>query len=169
MKKTLLAVAAVAAFAAIAISADAQAPAAPATAPAPPPPDYGMPITLDQAKVVMAVAEGEAKKAGVNVSIAIVEPSGTLVMFQRMTNATYSSADGAPLKARSAAMWKRSTSTWIEAAKDSAAVSTQPNAIASNGGEFIVVGGKIIGAVGVAGNGANEGPISRTAAAALSR
>ena len=163
--KTLLGLAAFAAVASIAVSTHAQAPAAPAA----PPLSYGAPITLDQAKTVMAAAEAEARRNGANVSIAIVEPSGTLVMFERMTDANYSSADGAPLKARSAAMWKRSTATWIEPAANSAAVATQPNAIASNGGEPILAGGKIIGAIGVSGNGQFEGPIAKMAGVMLNR
>jgi uncharacterized protein GlcG (DUF336 family) len=141
---------------------------APAEAPAAqqPRPSYGAPITLDQAKKVVAAAEAEARRLGTNVSIAVVEPSGVLVMFERMVDATYTSVDGAPLKARSAAMWKRSTSTWIETMKTNAYPGTMPNVIASNGGEVIFSGGLIIGGIGISGS-PFEGQIAKAAAAVL--
>ena len=49
-----------------------------------PPPPYGEPVTLEQAKKIAAAAEAEAKKINVNDTIAIVEPHGQVVFFQRM-------------------------------------------------------------------------------------
>ena len=67
--------------------ASAQQPAP--AAPPPPPPLYGPPITLEQAKKVMAGAEAEAKKNNWNVVMVVLDSGGNLVMLQRM--------DGAPL------------------------------------------------------------------------
>jgi hypothetical protein len=54
--------------------------------PAPPPiMPYGAPITLDEAKRVAAAAEAEARRNGWSMAIAIAEPSGALVYFQKMT------------------------------------------------------------------------------------
>ena len=50
--------------------AGAQQPAAP---PPPPAPQYGPPITLEQAKKVMAGAEAEAKKNSWNVVMAVLD------------------------------------------------------------------------------------------------
>ena len=75
--------------------------------------------------------------------------------------------DGAPLKARSAALWRRPTSSWIARAADSAAVATQPNVVATNGGELIILRGQVVGAIGVSGSAAHELDIAKLAAAAL--
>ena len=54
------------------MSASAQQPAAPAVAP-PPQPPYGSPLTLEQAKRVMAAAELEATKNSWSVAITILD------------------------------------------------------------------------------------------------
>src|SRR5262249_36992005 len=46
-----------------------------------PPPPYGPPITLEQAKRVMAAAELEAAKNSWQVAIAILDSGGNMVMF----------------------------------------------------------------------------------------
>src|SRR6476660_6601038 len=65
--------------------ASAQQPAAPAAA-APPQPPYGAPITLDQAKRVMAAAELEAAKNSWIVAITILDSGGNMVMFHKADN-----------------------------------------------------------------------------------
>ena len=49
-----------------------------------PPPSYGAPVTLEQAKKIAAAAEAEAKKIDTSDNIAIVDPRGQMVFFQRM-------------------------------------------------------------------------------------
>jgi glc operon protein GlcG len=66
----------------------AQTPA-PAAPPPGPPPAYGPPISLAQAKQVAAAAEAESLKLGLHQAIAIVEPSGDLVYFERMEGSSY--------------------------------------------------------------------------------
>lgn len=161
MKSSTL-LAAVVAGAAVAAAAHAQAPAE-----APPPP-YGAPITLEQAKLVVQAAEAEARRRGVAVTISVAEPNGTIALMERMTGASYSSAETSPAKARSAARWLRPTSFWIERmSKGDPTTSTLPDVIGSNGGELIVVGGRTIGAIGVGGSGPNEGDIAKLAVQAL--
>ena len=165
MKRTRLA-AALAALVLLPAAASAQAPAPTATAPAPAPP-YGAPITLEQARPIVAAAEAEARKRGVNVTIVVVEPNGTVVLSERMAGATYASAQTAPNKARSAAVWLRPTSYWIEAGKTNPGALGLPEVIASNGGELIISGGHVIGAIGVGGSGPNEGDIAKLAVATV--
>ena len=142
--------------------------AAAAPAAAPPPPPYGAPITLEQARVVVAAAEAEAKKRGIAISVAVVDSGGYLVLAERMTGASLASSETPFLKAKSAVLWQRSTSTWLPAiAESNGAQTTFPNLYAGNGGEMIVAGGRIVGGVGVGGSGPNELDISRLAAAAL--
>jgi uncharacterized protein GlcG (DUF336 family) len=138
-----------------------------AWAQSPPPLTYGSPVTLEQARQIAAVAEAEAKARHDAVTIAIVDSGGTLILEQRMDGATLSSADTAPAKAKSAVMWKRSTSLWFDAAKANPAFLSFPHVVASKGGELLVLDGRIIGAVGVGGSPANEGDIAKRAASSL--
>jgi uncharacterized protein GlcG (DUF336 family) len=134
---------------ATAVSASAQtAPAAP-----PPPTPYGMPITLDQAKKVMAGAEAEAKKNNWPVVIVILDSGGQLVMLQRLDNAQWGSTDIAKEKARSAVALRRPTKALQDAIAQGGVnlrfLSTGFSVL--EGGIPIIMDGKIIGAVGVSG------------------
>jgi uncharacterized protein GlcG (DUF336 family) len=142
----------------------AQQPAAPA-APVPPPP-YGTPITLDQAKKAIDSAEAEARKRNLNVAIAIVEPSGDLVYFRRMDGVDYASIKIAQTKAISAAIFRRPSKIFRDrvAAGDLSPMALA-GAVASDGGVPIIVGGKIIGAIGTSGGA--DGPVSQAGADAL--
>ncbi len=142
--------------------------AAAAATPAPPPPPYGAPITLEQARVVVAAAEAEAKKRGITISVSVVDSGGHLVMAERMTGASLVSAETPYLKAKSAVMWQRPTGSWLPVIEAShGAQLTFPDLYAGNGGDVIVVGGRIIGGVGIGGSGPNEADIVKLAAAAL--
>ena len=57
------------------------------------PPGYGVPISLEQAKKVMAGAEAEAKKNNWPVVIVVLDSGGQLVMLQRLDNAQWGSVD----------------------------------------------------------------------------
>jgi glc operon protein GlcG len=151
----------------VASLAQAPSPAPAAAAAAPPAPPYGTPITLEQARVVVAAAEAEARKRNVAVTIVVVEPNGTIVLSERMNGASYASSETAPNKARSAAVWMRPTSSWIEAARNSPGVIGMAQVVATNGGELIVSGGRTIGAIGVGGSAPNEGDIAKIAVAAV--
>ena len=132
-----------------------------------PPLTYGPPVTLDEARQIAAVAETEARTRHVAVTIAIVDSGGALVFEQRMDGATLASADTAPAKAKSAVMWKRPTSLWLESAKTNPAPLSFPHVVASPGGELLVRDGRIVGAVGVGGSPQNEGDIAKRAATSL--
>ena len=66
--------------AALILSASTASAQQPAAAP-PPPPPYGTPITLEQAKKVMAGAEAEAKKNSWNAVMVVLDSGGNLVML----------------------------------------------------------------------------------------
>lgn len=139
----------------------------PAPAPPTPPPfAYGTPITLEQAKKAAAAAEAEARKRNMNMVIAIVEPSGELVYFQKMDGAQYASIKIAQAKAVSAAIFGRSTKIFRErVTKGDLSPMALAGAVASDGGIPIVVDGKTIGAIGTSG-GADD-PVSQAGADAL--
>jgi glc operon protein GlcG len=126
--------------------------AASAQTPAPPP-NYGAPISLEQAKKVMAGAEAEAKKNNWPVVIAILDSGGQLVMLQRLDNAQWGSVDIAKEKARSAVALRRPTKALQDLIAQGGANLRLLNIGYSvlEGGIPIVVDGKIIGSVGVSG------------------
>jgi uncharacterized protein GlcG (DUF336 family) len=96
--------------------------------------------------------------------------SATLAWFCSAvdTGASLASSETIFLKARSAVLWQRPTSAWLPAIEAShGAQANYPNMYAGNGGELIVVGGRIVGGVGIGGSGPNEADIGKLAAAAL--
>ena len=131
----------------------AQQPTTPAPAAPAPPPDYGAPISLEQAKKVMAGAEAEAKKNRWNVVIAILDSGGQLAMLQRLDGAQWGSVDIAREKAKSSVALRRPTKALQDLIAQGGANLRLLNIGYSvlEGGIPIVVGGKIIGSVGVSG------------------
>ncbi|HTP90137.1 MAG TPA: heme-binding protein [Xanthobacteraceae bacterium] len=129
-------------------SARAQQPAAT------PMPPYGPPITLDQAKRAMAAAELEAAKNSWQVAITILDSGGNLVMFHKLDNAQLSAITVSEGKARTSLEFKRPS----KALDDAIAAGGAGNRLLAlkditplEGGQPIVVDGKIIGAIGVSG------------------
>ena len=140
----------VALFVAVTVHAQAQTPATPP----PPPPAYGTPITLDQAKKVLAAAEAEAKKNNWNVVISIVDTGGQLVTMSRLDNTQFGSVEVAREKAYSSVAFRRPTKVFQDAiAKGGENVRLLGLTGASllEGGIPIVVDGKIVGGIGVSG------------------
>ena len=115
---------------------------------------YGEPISLEQAKKVIAAAEVEAKKNNWPVAIAVVDGSGFLVAFQRLDNTQLGSVEVALEKAKTSALFRRPTKVFEEMLVTGGAglkVLKLPGALPIEGGLPIVKDGKIIGAIGVSG------------------
>jgi uncharacterized protein GlcG (DUF336 family) len=127
--------------------AEAQTPA-----PAAPPP-YGMPISVDQARAAAGAAVAEAKKNNWLYAIAVVEPSGALVYFERMDNTQYASAQIAMDRARTTALFRRPTKSFADrvAQQNDLSVLSLAGSNWSEGGVPIIVDGKLIGAIGASG------------------
>ena len=125
----------------------------PAAAP-PPPPPYGMAISLEHAKKVMAGAEAEAKKNSWNVCIVVLDSGGNVVMVQRMDGAQFGSIEVAKEKAYSAVAFRRPTKAFDDALAqggNNLRILRLPGASPLEGGIPIVVDGKLIGGIGVSG------------------
>ncbi len=135
-------------------AASAQAPAAPAVGAANRP-HYGQTITSEQAEAVMAAARAEAKRRGVadTVAIAVVEPTGELIMFYRGTFAQYAAQEWVLGKARTSARFQRPTSVLADLVnKGQLGPLAFPGAtVAGAGGVPIMSGGRQIGAIGTTG------------------
>jgi glc operon protein GlcG len=128
--------------------------AAPQASPPQAPPPYGLPITVEQARKAAQAAAEEAKKNNWFMAIAIVAPSGDLVYFEKMDNTQYASVAISQHKARAAATFRRPTLAFEENLAKGAAFTYQltlDGMIGSQGGNPIVMDGKVIGAIGVSG------------------
>lgn len=115
---------------------------------------YGAPITADVAKKVAAASVAEAKKNNFTMAIAVVDPNGTLVYFEKMDNTQNGSSPIAIDKARSAALFKRPTKAFqdtLAAGGEGLRILALQGAVPVDGGFPIIVAGKIIGAVGASG------------------
>ena len=115
-------------------------------------PGYGPAVNIGQAKKMAAATLAECQKNGWNVAVAVVDPHGSLIYFERMEDTQYASNDIAIGKAKSAATYRRPTRVFMDAInKGSPATATLGGVYASPGGVPVFVDGKIIGAVGVSG------------------
>jgi uncharacterized protein GlcG (DUF336 family) len=144
--------------------------ALPALAPAQgQPPMYGTPITADQAKPIAAAAIAEAKKNQWTMAIAVVDPWGELVYFERMDNTQVGSVDIAQAKARSAARFKRPTKAFqdaLAAGGEGWRILSLNGAVAVDGGVPLIMGGRIIGAIGASGGTSQQDGMTAAAGAA---
>ncbi len=157
---------------ALAQPTQAPAPGAPSAAPTS---NYltpiGATIGLEVAKKAAAAASAEAQKNKWLMAIAIVDPAGTLVYYEKADNTQNGSAIVAIDKARSAALYKRPTKAFQDAVEKGGVglrVLRLEGAIPLEGGVPLLVDGKLIGALGVSGDLAeNDGKCAAAGAAAV--
>ena len=115
-------------------------------------PGYGTPVTTANAKKIAAAVIAECQKNSWNVAVAVVDPHGYLVYFERMEDTQFASMDIAIGKAKAAATYRRPTRAFADVInKGGPATATLPGVFASPGGMPIMVDGKVTGAVGVSG------------------
>lgn len=115
---------------------------------------YGSPIALETAKKVAAPVLAEAAKNNWTVAVAIVDPSGNLVYYEKTDNTQLGSANVSIDKARSAALFKRSTKAFqdsLVAGGDAVRILRLQGAIPLEDGIPLISEGKIVGAIGVSG------------------
>lgn len=125
-------------------------------------------ITLAEAKTVAAAAEAEARKNGWTMVIVVLESNGAQVLAQKMDGTQYGSNEVAVKKAQTAANFRRPTSVFQDAVKSGTLNAIFTGATAVEGGELLLVDGKIVGAIGVSGGtAAQDGVVARAGQAAL--
>src|ERR1700693_2161372 len=128
-------------------------------------------MVLDQAgaQTVLQAARESAQQRSAPSAIAVVDPAGDLLAFQRMDGVRPASADLAIEKARTAARLRRPTAEIEDSINQGRTAFVTANIAALRGGVPIRVNGEVVGAVGVAGlNKDTDTGIATTAAAALS-
>ncbi|HWZ44633.1 MAG TPA: heme-binding protein [Candidatus Saccharimonadales bacterium] len=132
---------------------------------------YGPPISLENAKKAAAAAMAEAHKNNWTMAVAIVDPTGVLVYYEKMENTQIGSANVSIAKARSAALFKRPTKAFQDALAAGGAglrVLGLEGVVPVEGGIPIIVGDKIIGAIGVSGDSSeHDGQCSKAGVEAL--
>ena len=132
---------------------------------------YGPSINLVTAKKVAAPAIAEARKSQLTMVVAIVDTAGDLVYFERMDDTQVGSVEVALSKARSAARFKRPTKAFqdaLAAGGEGLRILALQGAIPVDGGVPLMMGGKIIGAIGVSGGtSAQDGQVAAAGVAAV--
>ena len=128
-------------------------------------------MALDQAgaQMVLQAAKENAEQRNAPSAIAVVDPAGDLLAFQRMDRVRPASADLAIEKARTAARLQRSTAEIEDNINQGRTAFVTAGIPVLRGGMPIRVNGAVVGAVGVAGlSKENDAETANTAAAALS-
>ncbi len=116
---------------------------------------YGPPVSLETAKKAAAAAVAETRKNNWNMAVAVVDPGGNLVYYEKMDNTQLGSAKVAVNKARSAALFKRPTKAFQDALAGGGVglrVLAIEGAVPVEGGFPLIVDGKVIGAIGLSGD-----------------
>jgi glc operon protein GlcG len=109
-------------------------------------------LTLDGAKKIAAVAEAKARAEGARVVIAVVDDGGSLLLLERLDDTQVASVNVGIDKARTAAIYRRPSKVFEDQVKNGrVSALALHGAVALQGGVPIIVGGKVIGAIGVSG------------------
>lgn len=130
---------------------------------------YGAPIQADAAKKVATAALAEARKNNWTMAVAIVDPAGDLVYFEKIDGTQAASVPIAMDKARSAARFKRPTKALqdaLAAGGDGLRMLALQGAVPVEGGLPLLSNGTIVGAVGLSGGTSQQDGQCATAGAA---
>jgi uncharacterized protein GlcG (DUF336 family) len=108
-------------------------------------------LTLEGAKTVAAAAAAEARKGKEGASIAIVDDGGNLMYLERIQPTFPMGATISTEKARTAALFQKPTKILEDAIVAGRTPLLNAWSAPLNGGEPILVDGRIVGAIGVSG------------------
>lgn len=128
---------------------------APSPAPTNPLTPVGPAIKLEDARKAATAALAEARKNNWLMAVAVVDPNGTLVYFERMDDVQLASATVAQTKARSAALFKRPTKAFQDAVAGGGIglrVFGLEGAVPVDGGVPLTQNGRLVGAIGLSGD-----------------
>jgi len=116
---------------------------------------YGAPVSLEDAKKAAAAALAVARQNNWTMAVAVVDPGGNLVYFEKMDNTQLAGSKIAIDKARSAAIFKRPTKIMQDMLASGGAgvrVLRLRGAIPIEGGLPLFIDGKIEGSITLPGN-----------------
>jgi glc operon protein GlcG len=115
---------------------------------------YGLPVSTEVAKKVAAAAFAEAARRNHPVAVAVTDPAGVLIYFERDDNTANASSRIAIEKSRTAATFRRESAYFDQAlmsATPRLAALAMPGLTPVSGGVPLVADMKVIGGVGVSG------------------
>ena len=129
-------------------------------------------LTLEEAQDILKAALAKAKEVAVPMNIAVVDAGGNLKIFARQDGAFLGSIDIAQKKAKTARYFNMSTGELGAAAqpgKELFGIEVTNNGLAIfGGGELLVRGGIVVGAIGVSGGSVvDDTTVAKAGAAAL--
>lgn len=114
-------------------------------------------LTLKAVKEMAAAAERKAIENKARNIIAIVDEGGNLLYLERMDDATPGSIEIAIAKARTAALFHTPTKELADSlASGRTVLLKMPNLLPAEGAVTIVVGGKVVGAIGLSGTASSQ-------------
>jgi uncharacterized protein GlcG (DUF336 family) len=130
---------------------------------------YGPPITLERAEAAINAAVAEAKKHDWKLNVTVVDSGANLVAFQRMDGAQLASIKVSQHKARTAVLYRRETKVFESAItlNNLNYMITLDDIIASRGGIPLIVGGKLVGAIGCSGGTGSQDEVACKVGAAV--
>jgi glc operon protein GlcG len=130
---------------------------------------YGLPIGLEDARKAADAAMTEARKNNWTMAIAVVDPGGILVFYEKMENTQIGSADVAIEKALTAVRFKRPSKAFqdlVGSGGGGLRILRLPGAVPLEGGIPLLMNGKIVGAIGVSGDSSDHDGLCAQAGAA---
>lgn len=113
-------------------------------------------LTAADVKSIAVAAEAEALRNGWAVTISVCDDGGHLMWLQRMDGAPPMSAAIAPEKARTCVLARRASKVYEDMVNNGRFAALKMPVVPLEGGEMIIVGGEVVGAVGVSGVKAGE-------------
>ncbi len=126
---------------------------------------YGPPVSVENAKKAAAAALAEARTNNWRMAVAIVDPGGILVYYEKMDNTQIGSADIAIEKARTAVRFKRPSKAFQDLVAGGGAglrILRLPGAVPLEGGIPLMIDGQIVGAIGVSGDSGDHDSLCST-------
>jgi glc operon protein GlcG len=133
--------------------------------------NYGAPISLENAKKIIAAGQAEAKKNNWNMVISVIDTGGNLVALERMDGTQLGSIQVSQDKAHTALFFKRPSKAFqdlLGQGGDNIRYLAMNGVLPVDGGDLIVMGGAIVGAIGVSGaSSAQDGQVAKAGAGAV--
>jgi glc operon protein GlcG len=131
---------------------------------------YGPPVGIEDAKKVAAAAVAVAKKNNWLMAVAVVDPSGTLVYYEKMDNSQTGSAQIAIDKARTSALFKRPSKVFedlVAGGGTGLRFLGLSGAMPIGGGIPLISHNQFIGAIGVSGDSSDHDAMCAQAGASV--
>ena len=122
-------------------------------------------------KKVAAAAAAEAKKLNLTVVIAVLDDGGHLIYLERLDGTQIGSIDVAVAKAKTAVYYKRPSKVFEDRISSGGTPALALlNSLPLQGGEPIMAGGQLVGAIGVSGGTSEQdGQIARVGLAVIGK